>query len=91
MRHVILPQAIAATVPPLGNLAIAMTKNTSIASSIAVAEVMYNGNIINSRTFATYEIFAFIGLCYLGLTLPMGVAVAMLERRLTRFRGAPAA
>ena len=86
MRFVILPQAFAVTVPPLGNLAIAMTKNTSVASSIAVADVMYNGQIINSRTFATYEIFAFVGLCYLALTLPMGAAVSLLERRLTRYR-----
>ena len=86
MRFVILPQAVAATVPPLGNLAIAMTKNTSIASSIAVADVMYNGQIVNSRTFATYEVFTFIGLCYLALTLPLGAAVGWLVRRLTQYR-----
>jgi putative glutamine transport system permease protein len=82
MRFVVLPQAIAITVPPLGNLAIALVKNSSLASTIAVADVMYNGEIVNSRTFATYEVFGFVALCYLALTLPMGA----LERRLTRYR-----
>ncbi|MGI8424830.1 MAG: amino acid ABC transporter permease [Chloroflexota bacterium] len=86
MRYVVLPQAFATTVPPLGNLAIAMTKNTSIASAIAVPDVMYNGSILNSRTFATYEIFAAVGAAYLALTLPMSYVVNRLERRLTRFR-----
>lgn len=86
MRYVVLPQAIAATVPPLGNLSIALFKNTSLASSIAVAELLYNAQIINSRTFATYEIYGFVGLCYLVFTLPMGALVGLLERRLTRYR-----
>ena len=86
MRHVVLPQAVATTVPPLGSLAIALTKNTSLSSAIAVPDVMYNGNILNSRTFATYEIFAAIGAAYLALTLPLSWLVNHLEARLTRFR-----
>ena len=86
LRFVVLPQAVATTVPPLGNLAIALTKNTSLASSIAVADLLYNANLLNSRTFATYEVFGFVGLCYLVFTLPMGFAVGQLERRLTRYR-----
>ncbi len=86
MRYVVLPQAIAITIPPLGNLAIALAKNTSLASSIAVADLLYNANLVNSRTFATYEVYAFAGLCYLAITLPMGALVAHLERRLTRYR-----
>jgi putative glutamine transport system permease protein len=86
MRFVVLPQAVAATIPPLGNLAIALVKNSSLASTIAVADVMYNGEIVNSRTFATYEVFGFVAVCYLALTLPMGAAVNALERRLTRYR-----
>jgi putative glutamine transport system permease protein len=86
MRYVVLPQAFATTVPPLGNLAIALAKNTSLASSIAVADLLYNANLINSRTFATYEVFAFVGLCYLAITLPMSAALSQIERRLTRYR-----
>lgn len=86
MRFIVLPQAVATTVPPLGNLVIAMTKNTSVASAIAVPDVMYNGNILNSRTFATYEIFLAVGAGYLALTVPLSAAVNRLEQRLTRYR-----
>lgn len=86
MRYVVLPQAFATTVPPLGNLAIALTKNTSIASAIAVPDVMYNGNILNSRTFATYEVFGAVAAGYLALTVPLSFLVGWAERHLTRFR-----
>lgn len=86
MRRVILPQALSITVPPLGNLAIAATKNTSVASSVLVMELMYQGQVINARTFATYETFALVALMYLLLTIPLARGVSVLEARLTRYR-----
>lgn len=88
LRHVTLPQALAITVPPLGNLVIAATKNTSLAGAVLVAELMYQGQVVNSRTFATYETFTIVGLMYLSLTLPMGWAVNALEARMNRYRRA---
>jgi putative glutamine transport system permease protein len=87
-RLVLLPQAVAMTVPPLGNLAIATTKNTSVASAVLVPELMHQAEIVNARTFATYETFIAAGLLYLALTLPLSRVVRLLEIRLTRFRGA---
>jgi aspartate/glutamate/glutamine transport system permease protein len=86
MRQVILPQALSITIPPLGNLAIAATKNTSVASSVLVTDLMYQGQVVNARTFATYETFALVGLLYLLLTVPLAHGVSVLERRLTRYR-----
>jgi len=86
MRQVILPQALSITIPPLGNLAIAATKNTSVASSVLVMDLMYQGQIVNARTFATYETFAVVGALYLLLTVPLAHGVSVLERRLTRYR-----
>lgn len=88
MHHVVLPLAFAITVPPLGNLAIALTKNTSVASAVLVAELMYQAEVVNARTFATYETFIVTGLLYLALTIPLSRLVALLEARLTRFRSA---
>jgi putative glutamine transport system permease protein len=86
MRLVLLPQAFAITVPPLGNLVIAMTKNTSVASAVLVPELMYQAEVVNARTFATYETFIVVGLMYLSLTLPLSRLVNRIEARLTRFR-----
>ena len=86
MRRVLLPQAVATTVPPLGNLSIALTKNTSVATAVLVPELMYQTEVVNARTFATYAVFAFTGLLYLSLTIPLGRLVRVLEVRLTRYR-----
>lgn len=88
MRHVILPEAFAITVPPLGNLAIALTKNTSVASAVLVPELMYQAEVVNGRTFATYETFIATGILYLSLTLPLSRVVNLVETRLTRYRRA---
>jgi putative glutamine transport system permease protein len=86
MRFVVLPQAFATTVPPLGNLAIALAKNTSIASTIAVADLLYQGEVLNARTFKTYEFFAAVAVLYLVLTIPMSLGVNFLERLLVGYR-----
>jgi putative glutamine transport system permease protein len=86
MRLVVLPQAIAAVVPPLGNLAIAMVKNTSVAAGVTVPELLYQTQVINARTFATYPVFFTSAALYLLLTLPMGWLVSRLEKSMTRYR-----
>jgi aspartate/glutamate/glutamine transport system permease protein len=88
MRLILLPQAIAITVPPLGNLAIALTKNTSVASAVLVADLMYQAEVVNARTFATYETFIVVGLMYLALTLPLSRLVRLVEVRLGQSRSA---
>ncbi|MGH2758227.1 MAG: amino acid ABC transporter permease [Actinomycetota bacterium] len=82
MRHIILPQAFRAVIPPLGNLFIAMIKNSAIASAIAVPELLYVSEVLDGRTFRTFEIFTGVLIGYLSLTLPAGAVVRRLERRL---------
>jgi putative glutamine transport system permease protein len=82
MRHVVLPQAFRAVIPPLGNLFIAMIKNSAIASAISVSELLYRSQVLDSRTFRTFEIFTGVLIGYLSLTIPAGAVVRRLERRL---------
>ncbi len=82
MRHVVLPQAFRAVIPPLGNLFIAMIKNSAIAAAISVPELLYRSEVLNSRTFRTFEIFTGVLIGYLSLTIPAGFVVRRLERRL---------
>jgi putative glutamine transport system permease protein len=82
MRHIVMPQAFRAVIPPLGNLFIAMIKNSAIASAIAVSELLYVAEVLEGRTFRTFEIFAGVLIGYLTLTLPSGAVVRRLERRL---------
>ncbi len=82
LRFVQLPQTFRSVVPPLGNIAIALVKNSSLAATIGVAEVLFAGEIVESRTFRADEAYGSVALLYLLLTIPMGIGVNWLERRL---------
>jgi len=82
IRYIQLPQAFRAVVPPLGNIAIALVKNTSLAATIGVSELLQGGELIESRTFRSVEAFGAVAILYLFLTIPMGLGVNWLERRM---------
>ena len=80
MRYVQLPQALRAAIPPLGTLLIALLKNTSLAGTVAVPEVLYQADFVGSRTFNP-NILLIAGAIYIALTLPLGGLVNVVERR----------
>jgi polar amino acid transport system permease protein len=82
MRFVVLPQALRITVPPLINQALNLTKNSSLAMAIGVAELTYRTREIESYTFKTFEAFAACTLIYLVLSLTITFAGLAYERRL---------
>ena len=82
LREVQLPQTFRAVIPPLGNVAIALVKNTSLASTIGVTELLGAAETVESRTFRAEEAFVAATLLYLVLTIPLGAVVNLLERRL---------
>jgi putative glutamine transport system permease protein len=82
LRYVQLPQTFRSVIPPLGNIAIALVKNTSLASTIGVAELLFAAEFVETRTFRAEEAFLTSTMLYLLLTIPMGVAVNALERRM---------
>ena len=83
MRYIILPQAFKRILPPLGNEFIAMLKDSSLASTIAIAELMRVGREITSRTFRSFEVLAVVALLYLAITLPLSLLVRYTERRMS--------
>lgn len=84
MRYVILPQAIKIVVPPLGNQFINLVKNSSILSVVAAGELMYQGDLISAKTYVTFDVYIFIGLLYLIITIPLSLGVNSLEKRLAK-------
>jgi polar amino acid transport system permease protein len=69
MRRVILPQALRVTVPPLISQTLNLWKDTSIATVIGVAELMYQAAKVESATFRSAEAFAFATAAYLTVSL----------------------
>lgn len=82
LRYVQLPQTFRSIIPPLGNIGIALVKNTSLASTIGVAELLYAAEIVESRTFRAEEAFLAATMLFLLLTIPLGIVVNALERRM---------
>jgi polar amino acid transport system permease protein len=80
MRFVILPQAIRRVLPPLGNDFIAMLKDSSLVSAIAVNELTKLGQIEASRTFDQFRTYNAVAVLYLILTLLLSLGVRYLER-----------
>ncbi len=81
MRHIILPQAIRVVMPPLGNDFIAMLKDSSLISVIALPEVLQSGRLWISRNFRAFEGFNSVALVYLVMTLLLSLLVRFIERK----------
>lgn len=69
MRLVILPQALRVTVPPLISQTLNLWKNTSIATVIGTAELMYQASKVETATFRSFEAFVFATASYLTVSL----------------------
>lgn len=79
---VVLPQAVRMVIPPLINVLIALTKNTSVAAGFAVLElVAVSRQVIQLNGNATVTILVAVAVFYLVITVPLGQAANYLERR----------
>ncbi len=82
MRYIILPQAFRRSIPPLGNEFIAMLKDSSLVSVIALHELMMAGRVIAGRTFRPLEVYMAVAILYLLMTMTISQFVSYMERRL---------
>ena len=82
LQSVILPQAVRAVVPPIINVTIALTKNTSVAAGFFIV-VLPNvfQRLTNEYAGQAIPIFIGVALCYLVITVPLGQLGDRLERR----------
>jgi glutamate transport system permease protein len=80
---VILPQAFRMIIPPLINVFIALTKNTSVAGGFFVVELFAVGReLANGNGNAVIAVLLGVATFYLLITIPLGILAAQLERRL---------
>ncbi|ORV50821.1 glutamate ABC transporter permease [Mycolicibacter engbaekii] len=82
LRIILLPQAFRAVIVPLGSVFIALTKNTTLASAIGVAEAALLMKTMTENTAALLGVGAVFATGFLVLTLPLGLLFGYLDRRL---------
>ena len=82
MTQVVLPQAFRAVVPPMANVFIALTKNTSLAQGFGLAEATFRmKGFMNDYATERYAIFVGIALGYILIVEIISLVAALLERR----------
>jgi polar amino acid transport system permease protein len=84
LRLVILPQAFRRMIPPFMNQSIIQLKNTSLVSTIAVADLLYQGEMITAATYRPLEVYTMVAVLYFAVLFPLTVAAQYVERRLAR-------
>lgn len=85
MFLVILPQAWRTILPPVGNEFIALLKDTSLVSILAVSDLLRRGREISSESFMYFETYTLVALIYLVITLILSKGVSIMEARLSHY------
>ncbi|WP_254849317.1 ABC transporter permease subunit [Mycobacterium sp. GA-1841] len=84
LRRIILPQAARVAVPPLSNTLISLVKDTSLASTILVTELLRQAQIIAAPTFEFFALYGTAAIYYWVICLVLSFGQSRLERRLER-------
>ncbi|MFI9404040.1 amino acid ABC transporter permease [Nocardia sp. NPDC052316] len=84
MRLIILPQASRIAVPPLSNTLISLVKDTSLASTILVTELLRVAQIAAAPTFDFFALYGVAAIYYWVICLFLGFGQTRLETRLAR-------
>ena len=82
LRRIVLPQAVRRMLPAFTNRAVELAKMTSIASVIAVNELMYEARTLSTQSYLPLETFTVVAVIYFVLIYPGTLAAYLLERRL---------
>jgi polar amino acid transport system permease protein len=84
MRYVILPQAIRNVLPALGNDFVAMVKDSSLVSVLAVRDITQMARLHAGRSFRFRESYITLAVMYLTMTVALSLLVQVVERRLRK-------
>src|SRR5262245_6781312 len=75
-------------IPPFINQSIIQLKNTSLVSTIAVSELLYQGQLITSATYRPLETYTTVAFIYFAILFPLPLGAQVVERRLQRSNSA---
>lgn len=84
MRYIILPQAVRNVLPALGNDFVAMVKDSSLVSVLAVRDITQVARLYAGSTFRFREAYVTLSVMYLSITVALSLLVQLVERRLRK-------
>lgn len=83
MISIVLPQAVRNILPALGNEFIMILKETSLASTFFIGDLMTAHKVVNGANFLAMESLTIVGCIYLCLTFPLSKLVAWFEKKMS--------
>lgn len=84
LHRVLLPQAFPAMLPPAGNLAIELLKNTALVSLITITELTFTAQLLRAETLHSAGIFSLVMALYFAVALCITAGMRLVERRAAR-------
>ena len=85
--RIILPQAVPASLPGMGNYLVGIFKDTPMLSVIGVTELLHTANALGSETYRFLEPYTMVGLIFLAISLPTAAGLRALEAWVRRTLG----
>ena len=83
MRRIIIPQTYKRLVPPVGNEFVALLKDSSLVSILAVADLLRRGREFASQSFTYFETYTMVALVYLMITLFFSKLISHMEEKIS--------
>ncbi|MEP2782526.1 MAG: amino acid ABC transporter permease [Pseudoruegeria sp.] len=84
LKRVILPQAVKRMIPAFMERSIELLKTTTLVSTIAYTDLMYQANDIAQRTFRPLEVYTVIALIYFVMIFVFSQLSIVVERKLAK-------
>lgn len=84
LRTIILPQALRVAIPGVGNYAISMLKDTALAATVTVGELLRQAQLRIAENYHSFEIYLIAGFFYLLMSYPLTLVVRRLEAHTSR-------
>ncbi|GEO85283.1 MULTISPECIES: amino acid ABC transporter permease [Alphaproteobacteria] len=79
--YIVVPQAVRSTLPAIGNMMIALLKESSIVSMIGIAELVHTAQLAISETYRPFEFYLTAAACYYSLNLILEAVLRRIERK----------
>jgi polar amino acid transport system permease protein len=84
--RLILPQAVRVMIPSFINQTVLQLKNTSLISTVAVGDLLYEGSVISAAIYRPLETYTVVAVVYFAVLFPLTLAAQRLEARMGAHR-----
>lgn len=83
LRYIIVPQAVMIIIPVILSNSVSLFKESSLVSTVAIADLMYQGRLVSTRIYRPIEILTVVAIMYFVVAFPLTVLVRKIEEKIS--------